>query len=195
MEPMLVVEIVSWLGRAVVGVRKRRRGKKKRDSQACMLLGVSLEPCPWFPCFLTGDVFSFSSFLSSLPRAAMICWKLSECESSFASMDVLRLLCDSFSLAMSVVSFVLFFSILLVIVCNFWSVDVCILVSFSSISTLCLVRAWSTAWSTRVLSCVLISVGMLVEFGVGMMSWPAGVSVRGVGDLPIGLKVMVLVLR
>ena len=102
----------------MVGVRKRRRGRKRRDSQACMEVGVCLEPCPVLGSFLMGEVFSFSSLLvfSSLPKAAMICWKLSECESSFASIDVLRLVCDSFSFAMSAVSFVLFFSILLVIV-------------------------------------------------------------------------------
>ena len=40
-----------------------------------------------------------------------------------------------------------------------------------------------------------MSVGMVPLLVDGRMSCPAGVSVRGVGDLPIGSKVMVELLR
>ena len=71
---------------------------------------------------------------------------------------------------MSAVSLVLFFSILVVMACNFLSVDSWILAIFWSMSPVCLAMAVSSAWSTRVLICVLMSVGIEVELVGGMRS-------------------------
>ena len=40
-----------------------------------------------------------------------------------------------------------------------------------------------------------MSVGIEVDLVGGMRSWPAGVSVSGLGDRPTGLNVIELVLR
>ena len=71
---------------------------------------------------------------------------------------------------MSAVSLVLFFSILVVIACSFLSVDSWILAIFWSMPSVCFAMAVSSAWSTRVLICVLISVGIEVLLVGGMSS-------------------------
>ena len=124
-EPMLVVEIVRCVGVAAVLGRKRRREKRKRDSQCCMATGVSgfsLEgDCLLSAFFLGGDWFSLPDLMDSMARRILS--KFSECLSSLASMDVLSVLCDSLSVLMSAVSLVLFLSIFVVIAWSFLSVD------------------------------------------------------------------------
>jgi len=86
-EPMLVVEIVRWVGVAAVLGRNRRREKRMRDSQCCMASGVS---CLVSCFFLGGDWFSLPDLMDSMARRILS--KFSECLSSFASMDVLSVL-------------------------------------------------------------------------------------------------------
>jgi len=129
MEPMLVVEIVRWVGAAAVLGRKRRKAKSRRDSQCCMAVWVSvLVSC----FFLGGESFGFWFSLPDLidSMAERILSKFSECLSSFASMEVLSVLWESLRVLISAVSLVLFFSIFVVMACSFWSVDSWILAIF-----------------------------------------------------------------
>ena len=99
MEPMLVVEIVRWVGAAAALGRKRRKVKRSRDSQCCMAEGSCLDSLSGVVLvsvfFLGGDWFSLSDLMEAIARRILS--KFSECLSSFVSMDVLNVLWDSLS--------------------------------------------------------------------------------------------------
>ena len=80
-----MVEKVRWVGAAAALGRKRRKEKRKRDSQCCMAVWVSV----LVSCFFLGGEFSLPLMAA---MACRILSKFSECLSSFSSMDVLSVL-------------------------------------------------------------------------------------------------------